>query len=104
MTRLRLLVALAVLAGACSGAASSAPEDLQRQYLDVARTAGERVNIRISDADWLEIGDLVCERNLQSDADYQDLLAEINQGAPDPGRAQVMRDVARTAITLFCPP
>ncbi|MDH3499215.1 MAG: DUF732 domain-containing protein [Acidimicrobiia bacterium] len=105
MPRMRIaVIALALLAGSCSNSASSAPAGVQEQYLQVARTAGERVDIRISDADWLRIGDIVCSRDLQTDTDYQELLDEIDDGAPDPGRAQVMRDVARTAITLFCPP
>ncbi len=104
MRRLCLGLALLTVAAACSGPATGASPELQEQYLQAARSAGDRIGIRVPDSDWLEIADLVCRHSLETEADYQELLAEIRQDAPDPGRAEVMLDVARTAITIFCPP
>lgn len=99
-----MIVLAALVTVACSGPASDAPPEIQRQYLQAARAAGQRAGIDISDSDWLEIADLICSRQLSSQTEYEEFLDEIDSGAPDQARGEVMLDVARTAITLFCPP
>lgn len=102
--RVWVIVLAALVTVACSGPASDAPPEIQEQYLQAARAAGQRAGIDISDGDWLEIADLICSRQLTSQTDYEEFLDEINSGAPDRARGEVMLDVARTAISLFCPP
>jgi hypothetical protein len=101
---LPLALAFLILLGACSRPTSEATPEIRSQYITVARIAAERTNLDISDEDWLKFADLVCSRKILSDADYDELIAEIETGAPTPELGRAARDVGQSAISLFCPP
>lgn len=92
-----------IMFSACTGAASGADPAIKEQYLVAARTAGNRVGLDIADSVWIEIADTVCQRQLLTDADYAAFVEEMEQDAPNPALGRVMKDVGRTAISLFCP-
>jgi hypothetical protein len=102
--RISVLLAIAALLGACSSPTEQASPTVRHQYLEIARTAAARTNLAISDGDWLKFADLVCSRRLLDDEDYEELIAEIEGGAPTPELGRAAADVGKSAISLFCPP
>ncbi len=97
-------VALMLVVIACSKPTTDSSADLTGQYLTIARIAADRTQLDISDAEWLEFADLVCSRQLLNEQDYEDLIAEIQNGAPTPALGRAARDAGQSAISLFCPP
>ncbi len=98
------LVALSLVGVACSAPATDVSAELRSQYLTIARIAGDRTQLDISDADWLEFANLVCSRQLLNEEDYADLILEIESGAPTPALGRAARDAGQSAISIFCPP
>lgn len=99
-----IAIALVLVAVACSEPATNATPEIRSQYLTIARIATERTNLSISDSDWIRFADLVCRRKILNQTDYDDLIREIEGGAPTPELARAARDVGQSAISLFCPP
>lgn len=102
--RAAALAVLLVLMAACTRPTQDAGPEVRSQYLTIARIAAERTNLNIPDDDWLRFADLVCSRKILDDEDYDELIAEIEFGAPTPELGRAARDVGQSAITLFCPP
>lgn len=98
-----VLVSAVLLVSSCSSPIDDAPAGIRDQYLQVARIAGEQAGMRISDADWLELARTVCDRRILSSEEYNELVEEMEAGAPNPAIGRAVRDVGRTAIQLFCP-
>lgn len=102
--RISIVLVIAALLGACSSPTQRANPTVRHQYLEIANAAAARTNLDISDDDWLEFADLVCSRRLLDEQDYEELIAEIETGAPTADLGRTAVDVGRSAISLFCPP